>query len=376
MTAAPGSMLALLEALAAQNPHMVELLGGLEKFEAAKQSISRHDTNFHQSGGLFFALGKTALDTAQAFTAIHVENYRKTGRPSLAALVTHHLDDIGLTPDSPHYKAAVMVAARAEIDLAVRPEYHNTHHFADVTAHVAVMLKHHNVLAHQGLPGVHKISKEDMADTLTAAVAHDLDHPGGKNQLPGQDPAVVDPFRLEEKSFQIILPLLQEAGLPPKSIDDIHTMIRTTSPDGPLHLLKAVIKTHHAGQGVDWTTIPHHERFPELEVLAMDSQLAERSAILEDADLGASAFEGLESSKEMSRALTDELQTRGYRNKQGQLEDLKGDFARKMFATYVVGDGPSSRAGQAAVGQNYHDLLMHTEQRLSDVAVKASPPKP
>src|SRR5256885_8961322 len=95
------------------------------------------DSNFESGGGVFFHLGSSPAETAEAFTKIHVDNYREVGRPSLPALVAHHLDEIGLAKDDPHYKAALLVASRAEIDLAKTPQYHNTNHYADVTAQVA-----------------------------------------------------------------------------------------------------------------------------------------------------------------------------------------------------------------------------------------------
>ncbi len=39
-----------------------------------------------EKGGVFFQLGSDAVQTAEAFTQIHIEQYRKTGRPSLPAL--------------------------------------------------------------------------------------------------------------------------------------------------------------------------------------------------------------------------------------------------------------------------------------------------
>lgn len=373
MSDEPRNMVEILNELAALDPSVVRLLGGAERFEATKQSISKNDTSFQERGGVFFEIGKSPLDTAQAFTEIHVEQYRDTGRPSLPALVAHHLDDIGLAKDSPHYKAAVLVAARAEIDLAVRPEYHNTNHFADVTAHVANLLKHNNRLAQQGVPGAQAFTKEEIADSITAAVGHDLDHPGGKNPLPGQAPGTFDHYRLEEQSFQAMLPLLKEAGLPQKSIDEIHTMIQTTSPDGPHGILKDVARAHHSGHGVIWEEIKNHEKFPELKVLADNPRLAERAAILEDSDLGASAFEGLQSNIYMSRVLTDEVQNRGYKNKAGAPENLNGDFSRKMFGQFVVGEGPASLAAQDALGSNWTGLMVETERNLAAAAAKETP---
>lgn len=373
MSDEPKNMAEILNDLAAQDPAIVELLGGRERFEETRQSISKNDTHFQERGGVFFEIGKSPMDTARAFTEIHVEQHRESGRPSLPALVAHHLDDIGLEQDSPHYKAAILVAARAEIDLAVTPEYHNTNHFADVTAHVATLMKHNNNLAAQGVEGAVMMTKEEIADSITAAVGHDLGHPGGKNALPGQAPGEFDYYRLEEQAFQAMLPLMQEAGLPQKSIDEIHTMIQTTSPDGPHGILKDVMRAHHSGNGVNWEEIKGHERFPELKVLADNPRLAERAAILEDADLGGSAFEGLQSNVHMSKVLTEEVQNRGYKNKAGAPEDLNGDFARKMFGQFVVQDGPASLAARDALGPNWDKLMVDTEHLLASVMEDMKP---
>src|SRR5262249_54774026 len=152
-------------------------------------------------------------ETAERFTRIHIEQYRDGARPSLPLLVAHHLDDIGLAPDSPHYKAALLAAARAEVDGATVPQYHNKNHFADVTAQTAEFLNHNNTLADKGVAGAHKLTIEEIADSITAAVAHDIDHPGGKNAPPGERATAKNRLRLEEASFDALEPLLKKAGL-------------------------------------------------------------------------------------------------------------------------------------------------------------------
>ncbi len=372
----------IIREMAEQNPAIVVDLGGADTFNKTMKKINAFDTKFEETGKVFFSLGSTPMETAAKFTEIHIEQYRDAARPSLPALVKHHLDEIGLDSSSPHYKAAILVAARAEIDLAKTPEYHNTNHYADVTAHVAELLKRNNALANSNMPGAIKLSKEDMADSITAAVGHDLEHPGGKNNLPGQKAGEFDRYRLEEQSFQAMLPLMKEAGLPQKSIDDIHVMILTTSPDGPHSILKAVAKAHHEGNGVDWAKIDPDNKYPELKTLATDPKLSERAAILEDSDLGASAFEGLKSNIKMSQVFTEELQSRDYRSmagpNAGKLENLNGPHAREGFSKFVVGDGPASLAGQDAVGQNYTEMRASTQKEIAAMtpppAVTTTPP--
>lgn len=370
----PRNIADMIKDIAASNPAIIVDLGGQDTFDKTIKKISAFDTQFSERGQVFFSLGATPMETAERFTQIHIEQYRDTGRPSLPALVAHHLDDIGLAKDSPHYKAAVLVAARAEIDLAKTPQYHNTEHYADVTAHVAELLKRNNELAAAGVPGAIKLTKEEMADSITAAVGHDLEHPGGKNNLPGQKPGEFDPLRLEKIAFNAMLPLMQEAGLPQKSIDEIKVMIMTTSPDGPHGMLKSMAKSHIDGTPIDFDKFVHAAKFPELRVLVDDPKLTARAAILEDSDLGASAFEGMKSNTKMSQIFTEELQERDYRKMAApdQLEDLRGPGARLGFSKFVVGDGPASLAAQASVGQNYTEMFKATEEELRQSQVAAT----
>ncbi len=351
-----------------QHPGTVAAFGSEESLNRILNNIIARDKAFEQAGGTYFQLGGTPEETAANFTKAHIEQYRDTARPSLPALAAHHLRDIGLSPDSPHYKAAMLVAARAELAQASNPEYHNQNHFEDVTAQVAEFVKRNNRLADAGVPGAKKLTPEEMADSITAALGHDIDHPGGKNALPGEK-APTDVYRLERQSFAAMEPLLRQAGLRDNEIGDIHTMILTTSPDGPHGVLKAVAKAQQEGRALAWSDVDPGNKYPELRGLLDDPKLTQRAAMLEDADLGASAFEGLASNIKMSEVFTAELQARNYTvlngPKAGQLEDLRGAFARSMFGKFVVGEGPASVAAQDAVGKNYIDMKALTERQLA-----------
>jgi hypothetical protein len=356
-----------IRALAATDPSIVAAFGGADTFDATLTRIGKIDESFAKTGREFFALGATPKESAERFTRIQIEKYREEARPSLPALVAHHLDDIGLDPTSPHYKAALLVAARAEVTGATTPQYHNKNHYADVTAQLAEFLKLNNVLADKGVPGAQKLSVEEMADSITAAVGHDIDHPGGKNALPGEATTATNRLRLEEQSFAAMKPLLEKAGLSKESIDGIHAMIQTTSPDGPHGILKATAKAQQEGRTVEWETLDPKGQMADLKNLAEqlknDSKLTARAAMLEDADLGASAFEGLISNVKMSDFFTRELQERKYN------ENLRGPNARQGFSDFVVGEGPASAAAQAAVGQNYKDMYNATRPIANQLKV-------
>src|SRR5690349_17841716 len=93
-----------LRDLAAADPFIVNAFGGQAVFDRTVEKIGRLDAKFGETGGIYFHLGNTPQETAEAFTRIHVEQYRDGARPSLPALVAHHLAEWGLSRDSPHYK--------------------------------------------------------------------------------------------------------------------------------------------------------------------------------------------------------------------------------------------------------------------------------
>ena len=359
-----------IRAFAAKDPAIIETFGGAEKFDATLTRIGVLDAAFTAAGGVFFSLGATPQETSERFTRIHIEQYRDGARPSLPLLVAHHLDDIGLAPDSPHYKAAILVAARAEVELATTPQYHNTNHFADVIAQTAEFAKRNNALAAKGVTGACHLAPEEMADTITAAAGHDIDHPGGKNALPGKRLAAANRLRLEEQSFNALLPLLEASGLAKEAIDGIHTMIQTTSPDGPHHILKACATANQEGETLDWSKLDPAGAMPELktlgETLLADPKLTARAAMLQDADLGASAFQGLASNLRMTDFFSRELAERAYGDK------LRGPSAFLGFSDVVVGAGPSSAAAQDAVGQNYKDLYAETRPIANQMKTAAA----
>lgn len=359
-----------------KHPAAYAAFGGRKELLYTLFDIMALDDRFRTSGGKYFHAGETPEETAQLFTSIHIQQYREGVRPSIPTLTAHHLEDMGLAKESPHYHAAMLVAARAELCMAQEPAYHNKCHFEDVIAHMAAFLKKNNSLADKGTPHVYKFTPEEMATAMIAAIGHDIDHVGGKNQLPGQMPGSFDVYRLENQSFRAIAPLLAEAGLEPCAIGEIRSLIRSTSPDGPYGILKKIVQVQKASNATEWREIDPGNAFPELRALLDDPKLAARAAMLVDADLAASAYEGIVSNETMSAALTREWQNpdRLYKvlsgPKTGQLEDLCGSFARAGFILFVVGDGPISIAAQQLLGKNYESLKESVSTEVA--AIKAS----
>lgn len=199
-------------------------------FDRTVEEIDALDQVFEATGGRYFQLGSTPVEASRNFADTQLQ-YRRTGvRPSLSGQVAHYLDQIAFPKNDPHYDAALLVAARAELEHPSRPEYHNSYHSSDVIAATIEFLKKNNVLAVQGVSGAVKLSRQELAIGIIAAAGHDIGHPGGKNALPSEKTAA-DPFRLERASVSIITPLLEEVGLPSQSIERITTAILATSPD-------------------------------------------------------------------------------------------------------------------------------------------------
>lgn len=319
------------------------------------------DRYFEETGGRFFHTGSDAFETARKFTEIHIEHYRQTGRPSLAALAVHHAEQMGLDKGSAAYKALIMVAVRAEMKTAVTPDYHSKSHYMDVAAMTANLLEKNNEMLKAHAAGAVPLTQHEQALVFIAAIGHDIDHEGRSNPSD-------DLLFNEQKSFHLMEPLLLEAGLPEADISKIYTILMSTSPDGPHAVMKAVARAQRTGSAIDFATIDPANKFPALRVLAHDSRLTQMAAIVSDSDLYASSGAGAESNRLMSNLLTEE------RKKEDASIDLTTDAARKFFLDNVVGkDGYASNAGRAVAGDALEALRRETEKRLS---ITPKPPAP
>ena len=343
----------------ARNPVVVANFGGIDVFDKTIEKIDALDDCFQSARGKYFHLGGSPAGASQNFAATQLK-YRVTGvRPSLPGQVAHYLDQIALSREDPYYRAALLVAARAEVEHVSCPEYHNAYHFSDVIAATIEFLKKNNALATQDIPGAIKLSRQELVVGIMAAAGHDVGHPGGKNSLPGEATAP-DPFRLERQSFSIIEPLLQAARIPHESIARVKVAILTTSrdPRGPGKLLKEIDGP-----------------------LAEDPALRVISQNLICADVAQSCMFGLRSNEIATQALEAEWQNRGYSDQlMGDTKAEDGSVipdgrtiqARKAFLDFVAyGEGgPDAAGAHAAVGENYSDLYADTKAKLESVRIQ------
>jgi hypothetical protein len=323
-----------------------------EKIKSTLHEIQNLDQGFQEKGGIFFHTGSDAFETAKRFTEIHVNQYRETGRPSLPALAVHHAETLGIDKNSPEYKAMILVAVRAEMKVASLPDYHNQHHFTDVAAMTANLLAKNDEMAKTGAAPA--LSKQEIALTFVAAIGHDLDHEG-KGNPPD------NPLLNEQKSFELMAPLLEEAGLSQGDISKVHTILMTTSPNGPHSILKAVAQAQREGNTVDFSSIKGADKFPDLKGLLSNPKLTQMAAIVSDSDLYASSGAGEEASVMMSGKLSNETQM-----------DFRGEEKRKGFFDFIVGkEGFASHAGREVANESYKALYKETEKRI---ATKPKPP--
>lgn len=346
-----------------QSPNAANSFAGHENVQTVLRDIQALDRNFSQTGGVYFQAGSNAFQTAEDFTRIHIEQYRQSGRPSLPALALHHAEKLGLDNNSPEYKAMILVAARAEMKLASTPDYHSQFHYTDVAAYTANLLEKNNDMVnanHGGKP----LSKKEQALTFLAAIGHDLDHDGNGN------PAH-DPLFNEEKSFNKMLPLLQEAGLGAQDIKTVHTILQTTSPNGPHAVLKEAAQAQREGRTANWDKVDKDNKFVDLRAeLEQSPKMTQMAAMVSDADLAGSSI-SMKSNQVLSELLTAEVKKAG-----GNL-DFTTDGSRKFFLDNIVGkDGYASDAGRATANDAFMALRNETEQRLAAKAAETKPVDP
>lgn len=345
-------------------------LGDNKALTETLKEINQADASFAAKGGVFFETGSNAFETAQRFTEIHVEQYRNTGRPSLPALAVHHAQKLELDTSSPEYKALILIAVRAEMKAATTPDYHSQFHYADVAAMTANLLEKNNSMVKAGDNAGVPLSKKDQALTLLTAMGHDIDHDGNSNPP-------TDPLFNEKKSFAVLQPLLKEAGITDKDIAKVHTMLMTTSPNGPHAILKGAAAALRDGNAPDFSKIDPEAKFPELQNLGKNSALTQMAAMVSDADLYASSGAGMQSSTLMSALLTAEGK------KAGGNMDFTSDSARKFFLDKIVGvEGYASNAGRAVANDSLNALRAETEKRLeaskfaAPIVANVAPAKP
>ena len=346
------------------SPGALDAIGGEGVFLATISRVVVLDTGFENRGGLLFKAVDSSSDTADTFTTVHIDDYRKNGRPSLPSLTLKFAEELGLDKNSAEYKAMIMVATRAEVLIGPQPQYHNKKHYVDVTAVTGNLLKKNNELANAGNKDAIRLSPQECALNFIAALGHDLDHPGGKNPPK-------DPLFLERAAFEKMLPFLEEAGLTGEDIQTINTIITTTSPDGPHAILKEIARAHRDHDAVKWKKVDPENKFPQLRGLENDRKLTQMCAMLSDADLYASGGAGMRSHSVMCELFTNELRA------QGTDIDLCTHEAQMVFFEDIIGpEGFASTSGRHVANEMHMAMRAEAEQNVQAAEPGESNPEP
>ena len=255
------------------------------------------------------------------------------GRITTSVLLAEIID---LLPDVTPVLRAVAAAVGDLADQTHSLSYHNHHHFREVTCLASVL-----ALKTEGLDDNARLK------VIIAAMAHDLGHDGAGNSPGG----VHTPYRLEDKAFGTIAPLLEQMGVSASSQEEIKLLIRCTD-----------VSSASGGRS------PHQEvkdflrhgtpiTNKDLKVIETAPSLQKMIAILCDADLLPSAGLNMDFLTAQGEALAKE---RGL--DQASLKDTL------YFLKHIASGGFLSDAGCANFNHRYFALLDAVEAQALEAA--------
>ena len=263
--------------------------------------------------------------TGAAIATVY-EGFAQGNGPSQSTILAAALDRLGITPDIPERKAAMVAAVLAAVPCT--NQFHNGDHSREVLANAIWLSQANAVLAAAGTQGAAPMAPIAVARLLLAATMHDLGHDGTANTVPtaGGDDHYV-PFRLEDSAFELMRPVLGRAGIDFAVIGDLQAMLRATDPRARPGV-RAV--TDHALYGVRLPAEVANEFAHRLR----HQGLALATALLCDADVISSAGLTHEYYLRLSSLLSTERGT------------TITDAEARDFFIGVVGDSFASAAGK------------------------------
>ncbi|MDH5721873.1 MAG: HD domain-containing protein [Alphaproteobacteria bacterium] len=170
---------------------------------------------------------------------------------------------------------AAAVLGEIEHDLP----YHNNFHFRKVMLHAIRLITVHNRLFENKK---RELDAQSICKLLTAALIHDLGHDGKNNYIDGN----YEFARLELRSFDLFLPVLNALSVPKEFISDVMVMLITTDvlpfghPMSPANQMSAAYDYHF---GMSSEDLP--ELSSELAILEERQDLTIMCMMLHAADL-------------------------------------------------------------------------------------------
>jgi hypothetical protein len=166
----------------------------------------------------------------------------------LPLLTRQHQPDVRLDP------RAMDAAARIAAFIDHHPEYHhplyhNVAHYMEVAWTAFVFARLEAARAGVGRPSTFLsqngiwLTREDISDCFIAGLIHDLGHPGGNNNKPG-DQGKGGAFYLEEKSWALAEPLLRQAGYSDTRLARLKAMVMASEPDYAVPIVEKMLDYH------------------------------------------------------------------------------------------------------------------------------------
>src|SRR5208283_4205500 len=251
--------------------------------------------------------------------------YVEADRPSIAAILAACMDRLGCGPDDPVRRAATAGAVLASVPCT--NTYHNANHTREVVCCAVWLSEANAALADAAAPGAVPLASEDVALLLLLAVMHDIGHDGGTNTRADGGARCRVPYRLEDRSFALMHPVLRRAGFHHAVLAEIRAVIRST--DAAVRPAVRTLTEHLLYDGVAANGLPR-----ELDLIGRSKRLALITALLADADILSSA------------ALTPEYQRVQNGRLEGELSAVLGCDDVLAFLDKVVGGELATAAGR------------------------------
>ena len=262
----------------------------------------------------------TGEQVARAYTSYTARDY-----PSIPAILAASMDRLGCGPDRPIRRAAMTASVLASVPCA--NTYHNVNHAREVVCSAVWLSEANAALAAEGRPGALTLSPEDDSLLLLLAAMHDIGHDGGTNVRIEGGARYRVPYRLEDRSFALMHPVLRRAGFHHAELSEIRAIIRST--DAAVRPAVRRLTEHMLHDGSACNGVP-----PELDLIGRSNRLAMITALLADADILSSA------------ALTPEYQRVQNGRLEGELSAVLCCNDVLAFLDRVVGGELATAAGR------------------------------
>ena len=281
----------------------------LEKTAPSLETIYEHfdqDIQTLEQEALFICSPQIDTEHAAPQMADLIGRWKVTGTSaSLTAICVFTLEKLDVHPSPDIVQAILMAGMLGEVENNL--PYHNNMHYRKVLLNLICMIAEHNHI----YEGTNRALTADQIGTmLIAACIHDFGHDGLGNTVKG----VFQQGRLERRSFELVKPCLEVAGVTEEEIlQDIKVMLLCTdvNPLGdlgnPLNQMKAAYRFHYMGDKTRMHTLNLDE---EIAVLELDPHLTNMCLIMHEADIATSAGLTYEITKYETTILMAEIGTK------------------------------------------------------------------